>query len=146
MRVIWFWGPTGYGKDRRAAFECQRQGLTMARIAVTKDPQWFDGYSGQQALILSDFKGDNALAEVLSWLDGHPLNLRIKGSFTVALYTTVFVTSIDPPHAFYRLGNGVLELVRRVTDVVEFKVPWRPIGPERAPVVQRIEDSENWEF
>lgn len=83
---------------------------------------------------------------MLAWLDGHPLNLRVKGSFVVAQYTTVFVTSIDPPQVFYRLGNGMVELCRRVTDIVEFKTPWKPIGPDPQPIVQTIADSENWEL
>lgn len=131
LRVIWFWGPSGYGKDRRAIFECTRMDLSFARItfAPQGQQQWFDGYDGQQAIIMSDFKGFSDYASLLAWLDGHPLQLPIKGSFKVALYTFIFVTAIDPPAFFYPSNNK--ELLRRITDIVEFKKPWIPIGPQQ---------------
>lgn len=144
LRVIWFWGPSGMGKDRRATYEMNRLNLTWARVTVTDPPQWFDQYTGEQALILSDFKGTSRYAELLSWLDGHPLSLPVKGSFVIALYTTVIVTSIEPPQFFYPGINR--ELLRRVTDIVEFKSEWRPIGPEINRRAQVETDSENWEF
>lgn len=90
LHVTWVWGPTGSGKTR----------LCMDSVAeptdihiVHSDGLWWDGYDGQDSILFDDFYGQIKCAQMLRYLDGHPLQLPVKGGFVYAKYTKVWITS-----------------------------------------------------
>lgn len=85
-------GKTGTGKTRKVyedngyenVYSLQGQGQTST---------WFDGYDGQRVLLIDDFYGWIPMHTLLNYLDGYPLRLPIKGSFTYAKWDLVYFTS-----------------------------------------------------
>jgi len=59
----------------------------------SKAPLWFDGYCGQPALLIDEYSGLPEREALLRLLDGHPLDLPVKGSFVRAAWRWVFVLS-----------------------------------------------------
>lgn len=73
---------------------------------------WWDGYSGQKAILLDDFYGWIKYHDLLHVLDRYPLNCPVKGGFIQAQWDTVVITSNDPPNAWYR-EKGLTPALRR---------------------------------
>jgi len=111
------WGKTGTGKTRTAV-----ESNPDHYIIRNEQAQWWDGYTGQSVLIIDEFKNWITLTQLLGLLDGYQCRLPVKGSFTYAQWTTVYITSnlpvddwypnIDPEH------KKALE--RRITNKIHF--------------------------
>ncbi len=54
---------------------------------------WWDGYSGENCIIIDDFADDIPIQQMLRILDGYQLRLPIKGSFVYACWKRVIVTT-----------------------------------------------------
>lgn len=91
-----FWGATGSGKSRRA---WEQAGLD----AFPKDPRtkFWDGYRGQQHVVIDEFRGGIDIAHMLRWLDRYPVIIEVKGSSTVLKATKVWITSNLHPQDWY---------------------------------------------
>lgn len=77
---------------------------------------WWDGYVGQDTILIDDFYGWIDYEIMLHILDGYPLRLAIKGAHTWAKYTCVLITSNSPVEKWYYNKNlGALK--RRITEV-----------------------------
>lgn len=108
-------GRSGAGKTR-AAYQHDPGLYQLARGST--DACWFNGYDGQATLLLDDFYGWIRYSELLHLLDGYPYRLDIKGGFAYANWTTVIITSNDPPEGWYSRAfpSGVPPaLARRIT-------------------------------
>lgn len=126
LQVIWYWGTTGIGKTRRALHEAG--GPEMCHI-VHSDGQWWDGYDGQSTIIFDDLDVNQyKLSYFKRLLDGHPLTCPVKGDFTVAMWTRVFITSQHTPDWYFASyeAEDRAALWRRVTHVEHMEVPWVP--------------------
>lgn len=120
VKVIVYCGSTGLGKSRRAHYEYPNAySLNFGR----SDDNWFDGYDGEEALIIDDFAGKHQLhfRFLLQVLDGHPCRLPIKGGHTWALWTTVVITTNIEPCNWYQdeLWSGG-PLQRRIRSIIHF--------------------------
>lgn len=83
------------------------------------DPLWFDGYNGEDVLLIDDFYGWIKWGMFLNILDGYPLRIPVKGSFTWANWTKVFITSNKEVPTWYVRGCPP-ELKRRITAILKF--------------------------
>ncbi len=116
-----YFGPTGCGKTRKAYEE--DPGL------YSKDPSsmWFDGYHGQETLLLDDYSGaasKMSLNTMLQLLDRFPVNVQIKGGYAkMTARHIVLTTNLHPSVWFnYRKRESqYLALQRRFTKIVVFK-------------------------
>lgn len=81
-------GPTGCGKTRRA----MESGGDIYKIQGD-EMTWWDGYRGQKTLLIDEYSNDVKVTKMLSVLDGYKLRLPIKGGFTYARWTKVFITT-----------------------------------------------------
>ncbi len=54
---------------------------------------WWDGYSGEDCIIIDDFADDIPIQQMLRILDGYQLRLPIKGSFVYAKWKRVIITT-----------------------------------------------------
>lgn len=79
-------GPPGCGKTKWAWDN-------YPDLYTKPDGQWWDGYAGEETVLLDDFGGDLAYTTLLKVLDRYPLQLPVKGGFVAAKYTTVIITS-----------------------------------------------------
>lgn len=117
-----FYGGTGLGKTRKAWFEAGDD-------CYVKDPctKWWDGYKGQDKVIIDEFTGLINIAHLLRWFDRYPCNAEIKG-FSVPLRATQFwITSNLNPRDWYKdiTEDQVQALLRRM-NVTQFIFEWQP--------------------
>lgn len=118
---IWYWGKTGTGKSHKALENFNR---ATHYVYPIKDKGWWDGYRGQETVIINDFRGEIPYNTLLQIVDKWPYNVPRRGREpTPFVSKTVIVTSSLPPEQIYhhQQEEGSLEqLYRRfsVTEVV----------------------------
>lgn len=111
VEVLVWWGPAGVGKTRRA-YELAPD---LYRVV---DPQWWDGYQGQDTILLDDFYGGIKYSYFLQITDGYKFQLPIKGGYTWKQWSRVIITSNDPPENWYSVGL-TSAISRRLTETKE---------------------------
>lgn len=77
---------------------------------------WFDGYEGQEAILLDDFYGWVKYHTLLQWLDGYPMQLPVKGSTVWRNWRRVYITSNKEPDEWYN-REEIEALQRRITNI-----------------------------
>ncbi len=94
------WGPGGCGKTRYVMDKYGPENVfIMDRPAGAI---WYDGYEGQDVLLIDDFYGWMPWGHFLRVLDGYQLRLPIKGGFAWARWTKVYITSNKHPDDWYK--------------------------------------------
>lgn len=93
LRVYVLWGESGTGKSRYAV----RRGGTDYWMSPDPTLQWFDGYRGEQTVIIDDYDGGANSRFLLRLLDVYGLRVPIKGGFVAWNPTTIFITSNKCP-------------------------------------------------
>jgi len=113
-----FHGRTGTGKSRRAWEEA-------GVCAYPKDPRskWFDGYKGEENIVIDEFRGTIDISHLLRWLDRYPVRVECKGSSVPLQATKIWITSNLAPTDWYpELDEQTREaLLRRLNNIVEFE-------------------------
>lgn len=101
---IWFTGPAGTGKSHKC-FE----GFTPETHYVKNlNEEWWDGYKGQETVILNEFRGQIAFSELLDLCDKWPKSVKWRNREPVPfLAKTIVVASIKSPRECYY--NALLE-------------------------------------
>jgi len=71
--------------------------------AYPKDPRtkFWDGYNGQQHVVIDEFRGSIDISHMLRWLDRYPVIVEVKGSSTCLVATTIWITSNLDPRDWY---------------------------------------------
>lgn len=116
-KCLVFWGRTGTGKSRRA---WEEGGLD----AYPKDPRtkFWDGYSGQNHVIIDEFRGGIDISHMLRWLDRYPVVVEVKGSATVLKASTIWITSnLDPYYWYPELDEETKQALLRRLEIVHFE-------------------------
>lgn len=122
MQVTYLWGKTGSGKTR---YVMEREGYA-AVYRVTEYEHPFDGYAGQETLVLDEYRSQLKISELLNLLDGYPLELRCRYSNKTACFTTVYIISnlalsAQYPMLQYEQPETWQALLRRIHHIVEYK-------------------------
>jgi hypothetical protein len=92
LRVIVFWGATGTGKTRMA----RQLSLELhSNFWISQNPAltWFDGYKGEESVIIDDFRGESPFTWLLRVLDIYELSVPVKGGFVDWTPGYIFITS-----------------------------------------------------
>lgn len=97
VEVIVLWGDSGSGKSRWAYD-------TYPDIFSKPPGKWWDGYSGQTAILLDDYYGYIPYHELLNVLDRYPYKAEVKNGYINAQWETVVITSNKPPEQWYTYG------------------------------------------
>lgn len=113
IRVFVLWGPTGTGKTR----SCYDWEPDLFCYVDQPTTYWWDGYMGQRAVLLDDFRGGIAFANLLIILDRYPTRVPVKGAFSPFLGDIIFITSNDEPAMWYA-GLDTSPLMRRITQII----------------------------
>lgn len=141
--ITWYSGDPGLGKSRRAAYEAiAAPGRVFSK---SSDTRWFDGYDGEENVIIDDIDGDSGMS-VGTWkrlLDGYPQQVEVKGAFTPWMARRIWITS---NHTADQWIDGVAKslvdrqaLRRRITHEIPFSSEWTPPHPPAA--VEENEDA-----
>lgn len=117
--VYVYWGKTGTGKTKKVYDDNPNED-----IYSWPGGPWFDGYDGENILLLDEFSGSQlSLTFMLRLLDRYPFKLPVKGGHVNLLATKIFITSNIDPNLWY--PNANLEhqaaLYRRLTEIVHFE-------------------------
>jgi hypothetical protein len=113
--VYWIYGPTGTGKTR---YVFTKEGYTNIWVSGTS-LKWFDGYHGQEVVLVDDFRGDYCkFHELLRYTDGYPISVQIKGSFVNFNPKRMYFTCpVHPRDVYPSLCEEVDQLLRRITRI-----------------------------
>lgn len=128
LQIKWFYGETGTGKTRTAIQECMEKYGDYWKWNGTF--QWFDGYTGQKAVIIDDFRRQEVKFNfMLQLFDIYPMKVPIKGGFVDWVPELIIVTCpVDSREAWqWRDKDGevqdwdcIEQLERRIGEHREF--------------------------
>lgn len=120
--VKWFYGATGTGKTKTAYEEME--GLTdIDNIYVAMDTgKWWDGYDGQEYIIIDDMRGDfMKFHQLLKLLDRYAYRVETKGSTRQFLGIHIIITSAYPPNEMFQTREDIQQLLRRIDEIRLFE-------------------------
>jgi hypothetical protein len=138
-----FWGPSGTGKSKRA---CEMAGDSSYWLPKPNSGRAFwDGYVGQEVVVIDEFYGWLPFDFMLRLLDRYPLRVENKGSSVQFTSKRIIFTSNQCPVKWYRKGLGSLR--RRLTgsngavlkiealgeDPLPYELPEDPVAPAQPP-------------
>lgn len=133
---IWYCGTTGVGKSH-AAFQGYDPETHYVKPVLD---EWWDGYTGQETVILNDFRGQIPFAEILNLVDKWPHYVKRRcREPTPFLAKTVIVTSSMHPCTVYSnvcQDGDSLDQLRRRFEIIKLaqKCPEgnnEPLGQKR---------------
>ncbi len=112
-------GPTGCGKTTfaRTNFENDMYVMPCGKSL------WFDGYEGQEIVLMDDFSGQYPLSALLQLLDRWTQRVEIKGSHTWFNPMGILVTTNIHPQSWYDFRGREEQrnaLYRRFSKVMEY--------------------------
>ncbi|AKO63006.1 replication-associated protein [Beak and feather disease virus] len=110
------YGPPGCGKSRWAN---EQPGTKFYKMRG----EWWDGYDGEDIVIIDDFYGWLPYCEMLRLMDRYPHKVPVKGAFVEFTSKRIIITSNKPPQEWYKEEYDPKPLFRRFT-----RVWWCPGG------------------
>jgi len=116
-----YWGDTGTGKSHTAWEQAGPD-------AYGKDPKskfWY-GYSGQENIVIDEFRGSIDIDHVLRWWDKYPQSVEVKNSSVPLAAKKIWITSNLSPDEWYPNLDSTTKaaLRRRFTLVTHFGDPF----------------------
>jgi len=115
--VHWLVGETGTGKSRSVFEEEDLNDL----FRMEPNGEWFDGYWGQDAVLIDDFRGNIPFSILLQLLDRYPMQVKVKGGFTHWTPKRIYITSCKTPEeCYYNCGERIDQLLRRINKIIHF--------------------------
>lgn len=115
---IWYYGETGSGKSHKA-FEGYDP---KTHYVLPNDNGWWDGYCGQEIVIINDFRGEIKYNELLQMVDKWPYVVKRRGREPAPfLAKKVIITSSLEPSKIYRHRDeeDKLEQLLRRFEIIE---------------------------
>ena len=113
------WGEPGTGKSRYVYDKHRPEDIYELNIGDGCNKSvWWDGYKGEEVILINDFDGELGWKYLLRLLDRYPFRMQVKGSHCWRLCKYIYITSNDPPERWYAQYKSE-PLMRRLTSVTE---------------------------
>jgi len=122
--VIVLWGKTDTGKTRDAYTKYWPE--IPHYVWRPSNGNWWDGYDGEDKIIIDEFRGTMVWSDLLGLLDRNEFRAQYKGGFVNIQASKFIITSPFPPHTWYKEDDRYdryAQLARRITSIVEYKGP-----------------------
>jgi hypothetical protein len=119
--VIVLWGPTQTGKTYRAFNKYWND--IPHYVWKPSNEKYFDGYDGEDKIILEEFRGELPWGDLLSLLQEYECRAPVKYGFVQIQASKFIITSPSPPCEWYRHKHNdkydkFSQLQRRITKVI----------------------------
>jgi len=124
--VYWYWGKSGTGKTERAYREVNLDDLYVKNT----DTKWFDGYDGQEDVILDDFR-DNwmSFTTLMALLNSREVRTEYKGGTRQFKAINIWITCPFHPEVLYPEDREEMwQLIRRIDHIVHFVADVAEVG------------------
>lgn len=102
LKVICIKGDTGIGKTWWAWHEFP----DLFSPYYGNTGIWWDGYDGQETVLLEEYRGQLPLQKLLQVLDPYPLRLEVKGGCVPAKFRFIIITTNTHPNDWYQDKPG----------------------------------------
>jgi len=138
------WGAPGLGKTRKALELAGPDAYWLPRPAG--QTAWFDGYIGQETIVIDEFYGWLPLDLLCRLLDRYPYQVETKGGSMMVLCKKVIITSNVPPAQWYKLPmERLAALFRRLSmplgTIEHMLLPYVPAQGPATPLAPILEES-----
>lgn len=120
-KVSWFYGPTGTGKSYTAHqyFESITEDDNIYEAMDTG--RWWDGYDGQEYVIIDDIRGDFLkFHQLLKLVDRYGYRVETKGSTRQFLAKHIIITAPYSPEQMFDTREDLGQLLRRIDEIKQF--------------------------
>lgn len=121
MEVYVFWGKSGTGKTRKV-YDNEDSIYTLP--CASNGIPWFDGYCGEECLLIDDFYGWIKISFLLKLMDRYPMSVQVKGSMVPFVSKKIYFTSNKDICDWYnwdQIGHEVkTAFMRRITSKTHF--------------------------
>ncbi len=126
-------GDSGIGKTKWA-FDNYGEDLYVSPVGQSKHAVWFDGYGGEKAALLDDFRGSISFEDLLKLTDPwYNHRVPVKGGYVIWKPDIVIITSNTQYNTWYShlTAKDLEPLVRRIKQVnlLEVDVSGTPANP-----------------
>lgn len=139
--IKWYYGSAGTGKTRSAIEEVGDDYWISGR-----NLKWWDGYYGQQTIIIDDFRADFCtFHELLRILDRYPYRVETKGSslWIQERTHTIIITSCYHPRCVYNTREDIQQLLRRIDEIYIFEEIGKKISKRLIYTTPNADSQEN---
>lgn len=111
-KVFVLYGPTGTGKSHRAWAHAGLDAYPKSSTSI-----YWDGYQGQEMVVMDEFRGKIGIEHLLTWFDKYPVCVQNKFGGCVLNAKTIIITSnLHPKDWFPDLDETTIQaLLRRLT-------------------------------
>lgn len=121
VRGYWLWGVPGAGKTHYARTK-------FTDIYVKSQNKWFDGYNGQQSIILDDYDCGKFLGHYLKiWCDRWACSGEVKGGTVHLRHHYFIITSNYSIEEMFSEDTSMQEAIRRRCEVIHFSQVYKNI-------------------
>lgn len=153
-KTLVLWGPSGTGKTKYAN-EVDGNAYWVKKPGNNQNVN-FDGYDGQETVIIDEFYGWLPYDLLCRMCDRYPLMVDTKGGMTNFYPKTIIITSNQEPSKWYK--NGLGALTRRFRDdrpyggtdnglIYETPLPWNGVVKCcKVPLVFAEGGKPQWDF
>jgi len=103
-----YWGPPGTGKTKRAKYMAGPDAYWLKKPG-THQTVFFDGYDGQEDVVIDEFYGWLPHDLLQRMCDRYPLLVDTKGGAVSFKPRRIWITSNKAPWEWYKKGLGAME-------------------------------------